>query len=303
VYPEEYESFLSSLSLVNFDFSFFLSSSCIFTPDFFDRLVLATVVPLALGFAGAVTFCIAKIRNRGSITAGPIVKHKHLSIVLFMVFFVYSSVSFVIFQTFVCDSLDDGKAYLRADYSIICFTERHKAYRMYASLMIFVYPVGIPAFFAFWLVRHRHQLQNSDRETVPDLKAYRYLWRAYKPCCYYYEVVECGRRIVLTAAAVFVLPDTAEQVAIVLFLAVIFVFVSESMSPFKSDTDMRIYRWGNGIILASMYVALLLRVDLAEEGSQSSSTITVVLIAANVFMIFTVAAQSMLLMKGVCASR
>ncbi|CAN0526913.1 unnamed protein product, partial [Scytosiphon promiscuus] len=54
--------------------------------------------------------------------------------------------------------LDDGKAYLRADYSITCYTERYKAYRLYACLMAFIYPVGIPAFFAFWLVRHRREL-------------------------------------------------------------------------------------------------------------------------------------------------
>ncbi|CAN0493991.1 unnamed protein product, partial [Scytosiphon promiscuus] len=60
--------------------------------------------------------------------------------------------------TFVCDSLGDGKAYLREDYSITCNTERHSAYLVYASLMVCVYPVGIPAFFTFWLVRHRREL-------------------------------------------------------------------------------------------------------------------------------------------------
>ncbi|CAN0526923.1 unnamed protein product, partial [Scytosiphon promiscuus] len=69
------------------------------------------------------------------------------------------------------------------------------------------------------------------------LKSYRALWAAYKPSRYYYEVVECGRRIVLTGAAVFVLPNTAEQVAIVLFFAVVFMLVSESLSPFQSKSD------------------------------------------------------------------
>ncbi|CAN0493977.1 unnamed protein product, partial [Scytosiphon promiscuus] len=54
------------------------------------------------------------------------------------------------------------------------------------------------------------------------LKSYRCIWGAYKPSCYYYAVVECARRIVLTGAAVFLLPDTAEQIAIVLFVAVVF---------------------------------------------------------------------------------
>ena len=296
MYPEEYESFLSAMALVNFDIGFILSSSCLLATDFYDRLVLATVAPMVILLVCAGTFVVAK--NRNSNSAGPIVKHKHVSVVLFIVFFVYSSVSFTIFQTFVCDSLDDGLSYLRADYSLTCNTERHTAYLLYASVMVCVYPVGIPAFFAFWLVRHRRELKKLDRETVSDLRSYRCLWAAYKPSCYYYEVVECGRRIVLTGVAVFVLPDSAEQVAIVLLLAVGFVFVSESLSPFKSNDDMWLYRWGNAIILASMYVAFLLKVDLAKEGSQSSSAITVLLIAANVFMLFTVVVQTFLLMRS-----
>ncbi|CAN0486022.1 unnamed protein product, partial [Laminaria digitata] len=39
---------------------------------------------------------------------------------LFIVFFVYSSVSFTIFRTFVCDDLDDGTSPLRADCSLVC---------------------------------------------------------------------------------------------------------------------------------------------------------------------------------------
>lgn len=303
MYPDEYETFLASMSLLNFDIGSVLSSSCLFSTNFYHKLVLATVSPVVIILACAVTFFVAKVRNRHSNAAEPILRHKHVSVILFIVFFVYSSVSFTIFQTFVCDPLDDGNAYLRADYSITCFTDRHSAYLVYASLMVCVYPVGIPAFFAFWLVNHRRELGKPGRESISTLKSYRSIWASYKPSCYYYEVVECGRRVVLTGAAVFILPDTAEQVAIVLFFAVVFMFISESLSPFNSKTDMWLYRWGNGIIVASMYVAFLLKVDLTVEGSETSSAITALLIAAHVFMIVTVAVQALLLMRGLCAPR
>ncbi|CAN0365875.1 unnamed protein product, partial [Scytosiphon promiscuus] len=76
-----------------------------------------------------------------------------------------------------------------------------------------------------------------DRDAVSGLKAYKALWAAYKPSCYYYEIVEYGRRIVLTAVSVFVLPDTPEQVATVFFCALVFMFLSETISPFNSDGD------------------------------------------------------------------
>lgn len=40
-----------------------------------------------------------------------------------------------------------------------------------------------------------------------------YLWAAYYPHRYYYEVCECVRRLLLTGLLVFLIPDTAGQVA------------------------------------------------------------------------------------------
>ena len=304
VYPQQYEDFISTMAIVNVDVGFLLSNACIITTNFYNRLMLATVVPMVILFACACTFTIARRRGRGRdfSAAEDVLKQRHLSVVLFVVFFVYSSVSFTVFQTFACDSLDDGKAYLRADYSITCYTGTYTAYQTYAILMVFVYPIGIPAFFTWWLVRNRRELKRPERQSMSGLQSYRFLWAAYRPACYYYEVVECARRIVLTGAAVFVLPGTAEQVAIVLLLAVIFMFISESISPFQSKLDMWLYRWGNGIIMASMYVALLLKFDLAEEGSRSSSAIAVLLIGANVFLLLTVVIQAALLVKAVYVS-
>ena len=290
--------FLSRLALINMDIGFILSHSCIVNTNFFDKLLIVTVGPPVALLALAVTYVLARKRNRDFDVAGIGVQHKHFSILLFFVFFIYSSVSFTIFQTFVCDSLDDGETYLRADYSLTCSTNTYTAYQVYAILMVCVYPVGIPASFGWWSWRHRKELRSRDRETTVRLQPFRGLWEAYRPECYYYEVVECGRRIVLTGAAVFILPESPAQIAVVLLLAVVFMFVFESLSPFAKRIDMWLYRWGNGIILASMYVALLLKVDLAGGDSQTSSAIAALLIAANVFMVVTVFVQACLLVRG-----
>lgn len=241
------------------------------------------------------TYTIARKRNRNSDFAMRAVQHKHLSAALFMAFFIYASVSFTIFQTFVCDTLDDGRTYLRSDYSLTCTTKTYSTYRAYAIIMVCVYPVGIPAAFTWWLARNRQNLKRPNRETLENLEPLKDLWAAYKPSRYYYEVIECGRRITLTGIAVFVLPNSAAQIAFVLFLAVVFVFISESLSPFEKQVNMGLYRWGNGVILASMYVALLLKFDVSNEDSMYA--FSVLLIAAHVFMIVTVVVQSVLLLQ------
>lgn len=62
------------------------------------------------------------------------------------------------------------------------------------------------------------------------------------PDLYYYEVVECGRRMLLTGVLVFIAPHTATQVA----MACIFAFASilgfEIMRPHMDPTDAWLYR-------------------------------------------------------------
>lgn len=298
VYPEEYQNFLSSLFAVNLDIGFILSYSCFLTTSFYDRLLISTIGPVVVLAALGLTFLVARKRNANSELAIRAIKRKHLSAVLFVMFFIYSSVSYTVFRTFVCDSLDDGVSYLRADYSVTCDTRTHSAFRAYAAVMVCVYPIGIPFTFA-WLLRfYRRDLSKPEREEMPHLEPLSGLWGAYKPARYYYEVVECVRRIMLTGVAVFVVPGSAAQIAVVLLLAVVFLFVSESLSPFKSRVDMGLYRWGNGVVLASMYVALLLKVNVSEDGNSTVKASVVALIAANVFMVATVVIEAALLLTA-----
>jgi hypothetical protein len=48
-----------------------------------------------------------------------------------------------------------GKSYLRADYSVECYTPQHKLYTAYAAVMTAVYPVGIPLLYAVVLHKER----------------------------------------------------------------------------------------------------------------------------------------------------
>eukprot|EP00903_Cladosiphon_okamuranus_P006342 g6212.t1 len=202
----------------------------------------ATIAPAVVLAALGATFLVARRRNAGSALAVRAVRHKHLSAALFVLFLVYSLVSFTVVQT---KSRRDGMAHL---------------------------------------------------EPLSDLRG------AHKPSRSYYKFVECGRRIMLTGAAVFILPDSAAQIAIVLLLAVVFLFASESLSPFGKEIDMGLSRWCNGVILASMYVALLLKVDLSNEGTGSLSVFVGVLIAANVFMVVCVIVQSVFLIMEYLSS-
>ena len=295
VYPELYQTFVSKLNPINLDLRFVFSYSCLVTNDFYDHLLFATITPLFVIVVLAGSYFIRKKRNSCSEPAMRDVWHKHQAVVLYVAFFVYSPVSFTIFKTFGCDELDNGDTYLRADYNISCVTSRHRWYKAYALIMVCVYPVGIAAVFALLLVWHRRDLVKAGRETLPHLQPLHGLWAAYKSDRYYFEVIECGRRIALTSIAAFVLPNSTVQISIAFFLAVVFVFISEVLSLFEKSVDMGLYRWGNGVVVASMYVAFLVKMNIGQDTTYALLTFSGVLIAANIFMVVSVLIQTTLL--------
>ena len=156
-YPTAYKKFLAALSVVNLNLGYILSLSCVVETNFYARLILVTIAPVAVLGALAITYRVAVLRNGHSDKT--IARNKHLSVGLFLLFVVYSSVSYTIFQTFVCDSLDSGVAYLRADYDLVCGTRTHVGFMTYAGFMVLVYPVGIPAVFAWALFKNRDSIK------------------------------------------------------------------------------------------------------------------------------------------------
>ena len=71
---------------------------------------------------------------------------------------------------------------------------------------------------------------------------------------YHYEVVECGRGISFTVIAAFVRANSAAQVPIAFLFTVVFVFISEAVSPFQKSADTMLYRWGNVVIARGQHV-------------------------------------------------
>lgn len=303
VFPEVYMYFVSKLSLTNLDFRMVWAYSCVVNLDFYDHLLISTITPILALVMLFASFLFAHHEYSGSKAAQDVVRHKHLSAALYVAILVYSPVSYRILQTFACDELDGMEAYVRADYRLTCSTPRHSWYEAYAAIMVVVYPVGIPVVFAWLLVWHKRDLVKPNRETLAHLKPLNGIWAVYKPSRFFFEVVECARRISLSIIAAFVFPKSAAQLSIALLCSVVFVFISEVLSPFERKVDMNLYRWGNGIIVASMYVAFLSNVDVGHDTTDALLTFSGVLIAANVFMVVTVLLQIIFLMKGWCGVR
>ena len=269
--------------------------------DFYDRLKLTTIGPIVtIGLVG-ISYVIAVHRNKASQSALQIVRQKHASAALLITYFVYSNVSSVVFQTFACDPLDDGNSYLRADYGIECGNKMHQSYKTYAAIMILVYPVGIPVLYAGLLLRNRHILMDETRsEEDVAVKSTANLWEPYKPSRFYYEVIECFRRITLTGVVVFIYPNSTAQIAMTLMVAAVFAMTAESLDPYQSRWDAWVSRAGHVLVTISMYLALLLKVDVSDEDSGSQTIFEAILVTAHVCLVVAAVIEAMAM---ACTSR
>lgn len=294
-YPGLYDHFLSVIDIVNFDLTWVVSAGCIYEADFHDRLLISTIGPIGTVCLLGGIYAIAVHRNRGSEEGLRNVRHKHVSAFMLLTFVVYSSVSSMVFQMFACDPLDDNTSYLRADYRIDCDSSKHRALQAYSRVMIVVYPFGIPALYAIVLFSNRNVLTNDveDREECSSAHQITHLWKPFKPERYYYEVIECGRRIMLTGLIVFVFPNTAAQISIALVIAFVFFGIAEGLSPYVSGWDRWISRAGHVIVFMSMYIALLLKVDVSEEQDTSQKTFEAILVVSHIFLIVAVVAEAL----------
>lgn len=112
------------------------------------------------------------------------------------------------------------------------------------------------------------------------------------------QVVECFRRIALTGLAVFIYPESSAQIAVVLMLAAIFMVLSEILCPFVRPVEMWLYRAGHYVVFTSMYLAMLLRVDISSERTQSQEVFSGVLVIAHAAMVLVVVVQGVLVFMG-----
>ena len=297
IYPDVYQDFIRGLNVFNFDLSWMLSAGCLVEMDFHDRLVVSTVgVVLAMLFLGA-TYATATYLHRGATEALRNVRHKHASTALFLTFVSYSSVSSVLFSMYACEDLDNGKKYLRADYRIECDSSKHMYLQVYAGFMLFFFTLGIPVVYTGLLFRDRDVLAKAvdNREQRDRVDYISGLWKPYRPSVFYYEVVECGRRILLAGVVVFIYPNTAAQIAVTLFMAVAFSLLSEALAPYASKWDIWLNRTGHVVVSVSMYVALLLKVDVSGERGSSQTVFEAVLVAIHVCMVLAMVMESVVL--------
>jgi hypothetical protein len=111
---------------------------------------------------------------------------------------------------FSCRKIDK-EYWLNADMRLQCYTSQWAGYAFYAVLMGVVYIVGFPLLVYRLLHRHRHELFTGDNSDGVKAK-YGFLYLAYGPTAWWWEVEELIRKLLLSAVVVLIEQGSSLQV-------------------------------------------------------------------------------------------
>jgi hypothetical protein len=122
------------------------------------------------------------------------------------------------------------------------------------------------------LERQVSKLSESETQVQQREEALRkvgFLFSAYKPAFYYWEVVELGRKLALTSILALIAPGTGGQVVAGLLLSLFMLLLNSRCKPYASELVNTVDMLAQLNLTLFLLVALLLKVDLDQRGSAS----------------------------------
>lgn len=247
---------LSALKLVSLDIASLLPLACIVNGyNYHITFLVNTVQPLAL--FGVLGVFIVSARGRPGLARAADYAGKF---VMLYSYFIYANVTGMVFNMYSCQKLDDGHRYLIVDYSIDCDSKGHRAFEWVAALMMLVYPIGLPAAYYALMWPHKDKLSGDfyirqardqgekltraeaieKRNDDKELGYMRFLFYQYSGGMFYFEMLECARKVILCGILTFISPASAAQPLFAMLLFFICFAVLACGHPYADERDTKI---------------------------------------------------------------
>jgi len=314
VYPQMFRNICEQLAFI-FSFKIYPSipTSCLYGTEehqYLYRLLFETLAPLmviCLGFLYYVTKrCLFSRNDKDRID-----QLNEFSMFWFLLFtyLIYPLCSTVVLTVFHCDSITPEEKYMYADYTTSCNSKVYRTMVFYALIFVFIYPLGCP-FMYFSLMWYRRSKINpilpttgkrarmtespSDVELAVTLRLewhelapLTFLFDSYEPGFWWWEILVCAERLLLTNANIYLMAQPVLQPFVVLVIALVSVKLYSLLDPYILDSDdlfAEIKEWAT---VAMVIFTLIFQIHEA-SGDRIPTSISIMLITTllSVFGIF-----------------
>jgi len=176
-------------------------------------------------------------------------------------YLVLPTVTTTIFAAFPCDTFDDGTSYLRSDYDMSCHSKTYQVMTFYAGVMLLLYPVGILTLYSKILINNKELIKKTveEREDDSELMSKGFLFENYKPACWWFEIAETVRRLLLTSVLGLIEPGTDSQLAIGIVISFVGFGLSCTFLPYLEKRDNLVSILSSTQIFVIMLIALVMK--------------------------------------------
>jgi hypothetical protein len=165
---QAFQKALAALSVISFDFGVFTSVLCLVNLSFYTSFFCTTLLLVViLGTIYAIHTLLQRQHQQTpvhppdhpeTIAKAAKIRQSCMFVAIYLLTFAYPIVLVKVVELFGCHFVD-GVVYLRADYSIECYTSEWNAMAAYASLFLALYVIGFPIFVATTLWSYHHLLK------------------------------------------------------------------------------------------------------------------------------------------------
>ena len=179
---------------------------------------------------------VQSLEEDASTTPERTILEQALPPVLQIMFVLYPLVTTAAFEGFPCYEFSDGRGWLIADVTIECRTPDHDRAQMLAWIAVFLYPVGLWLGSLLLLMRASKAIV-SGVET-PLSRATYFLYKEYDPTCFWWELMEMGRKFLLVGLFVWQpTQGSITQIAVGTIVAAVYLLIQMQARPYKHATD------------------------------------------------------------------
>lgn len=191
--------------------------------------------------------------------------------------------------------MKDCTYYLKMDYSLKCFSKDYNKY-VIAAYVGSIYPVLFPLFIVavLYLLYYRPHIKNRDRN--PDPKRYeivegmRFMYENYDERCWYWEIVEMLRKLILTSGLVLLGAEGRIYIGMVAMASGFYAVAHAQAQPIPDKFEHLLQLASLLATFFNLSVGVLLRIptemlNYSIEKDRDSIGVTTLLVTANAMVI------------------
>eukprot|EP00937_MAST-01D_sp_MAST-1D-sp2_P003170 g3170.t1 len=281
-FPSVFATFLNQLMFLRFDLFQLVPLQCVAPYTFHDVLDLNVAMALVMLLAPCTKLAnelrswasspVSQAQGSGDGGGRGSARWSEAAIGWCIVFtyVFYPTISSTFFQSFSCEVIVLGtkrsataqpparSRWLHRDYAIDCDSDEHQMYERWATAMIVLFAFGVPALLWSLLYQHRRNLLQADAQYLS------FLYNDYHAKFWYWEVVECCRKLALTGVALFIGEQgSLIQLSVALMLVASYTVVLMKAQPYALPSDNALAQLVNAGLFVTLFASLLSKVKAA----------------------------------------